>query len=215
MTQGNRTFVDKPLEKSLTQAERRAASEVRLLRAAAELISEGGVTAATFERIGQRAGLSRGLVSQRFGSKEGLINALVENVVQSFDEILFDHHIHELPPHEGLIAFVDIYLSDNDEHAVHDMYHVMLAESLCAQPALRPLFAGVHDVVRVRLRAMIEEGQRLGTVYRELDPDATAISLGAFLLGVRIQCMVDPRTDIEAVRKNAINSLRAMLGIGG
>lgn len=215
VTQGNEAFVDKQLEKTLTQAERRAASEEKLLRAAAELISEGGVVAATFERIGKRAGLSRGLVSQRFGSKEGLVNALVDDVVQRFDELLFQYHIHELAPHEAIIAFVDIYLSENDEDAVRDTYHVLLAESLGAQPALRPLFARVHDVVRDRLRQLIERGQKLGTIYKQLDADATAISLGAFLLGVRIQCMVNPDTDIDAVRTNAISSLRAMMGIKG
>ena len=58
-----------------TQAERRAESDEKLLLAAASLIAEEGFNAATFEKIGARAGYSRGLASQRFGSKDGLIEA--------------------------------------------------------------------------------------------------------------------------------------------
>ncbi len=200
-------------EKTRTQAERRAVSERKLLRAAAELVAEGGVAAATFERIGERAGLSRGLVSQRFGSKEGLINALVEDVAERFDGILFAHNVDTLPPHEALLAFIDIYLSDAEDAAIRDTYHVLLAESLATQPTLRPLFADVHDVVRERLRVLVEQGQKLGTIDRKLDADATAVSIGAFLLGIRIQCMVNPRTDVDGIRKNAAASLRAIMGI--
>jgi AcrR family transcriptional regulator len=60
-----------------TQAERRAESEQQLLRAAAEIVVQEGVAAATFESIGRRAGYSRGLAAQKFGSKQGLVEALV------------------------------------------------------------------------------------------------------------------------------------------
>ncbi len=202
------------MEKPRTQAERRAASESKLLRAAAELVAEGGVAAATFERIGERAGLSRGLVTQRFGSKEGLIHALVEDVAERFDAFLFAHHVDTLPPDEALLAFIEIYLSDTEDAAIRDTYHVLLAESLATQPTLRPLFSRVHDGVRERLRTLLENGQEAGTISRSLDPDVMAVSVGAFLLGIRIQRMINPTTDIDAIRKTAIASLRTLLGSG-
>ena len=61
-----------------TQAERRDESQRRLLEAAAALIQERGMAAATFENIGVRAGYSRGLATQHFGSKQGLIEALID-----------------------------------------------------------------------------------------------------------------------------------------
>ena len=41
-----------------TQAERRDESEQRLLQAAGEVIAQSGVSAATFEALGARAGLA-------------------------------------------------------------------------------------------------------------------------------------------------------------
>ena len=66
-----------PLDRTRrTQAQRRDESEQKLLRAAGDVIAERGVTAATFEAIGAQAGYSRGLATQKFGSKQGMIEAL-------------------------------------------------------------------------------------------------------------------------------------------
>src|SRR3979490_827553 len=60
-----------------TQAERREDSERGLVRAAIVVTAEQGVSAATFEAIGQRGGYSRSLVTRRFGSKQGLVDAVL------------------------------------------------------------------------------------------------------------------------------------------
>ena len=55
-----------------------------LLEAASDLIVEGGFDALTFAAIGERAGYSRGLVSAKFGSKDGLIDALIDRIVTTW-----------------------------------------------------------------------------------------------------------------------------------
>src|ERR1700752_4083509 len=59
-------------------------SPAKLLDAAAELISEGGYERMTMAAIGKRAGYSHGLVTARFGSKEGLLWALVDRMVNEW-----------------------------------------------------------------------------------------------------------------------------------
>src|SRR4051794_15602712 len=61
-----------------TQAERSAASEEALLRAAAELITERGLDGASLRSIGARAGTSRAMPSYHFGSKDELIAQLAQ-----------------------------------------------------------------------------------------------------------------------------------------
>src|ERR1700748_893308 len=61
-----------------TQAERAAESDRRLLRAALKLIAERGYRNTSLAAIGEEAGYSRGLVNDRFGSKAGLLWALVK-----------------------------------------------------------------------------------------------------------------------------------------
>jgi AcrR family transcriptional regulator len=60
-----------------TQAERSAASQAALLRAAAELIAERGPDGASLRSIGTRAGMSRAMPSYHFGSSDELIARIV------------------------------------------------------------------------------------------------------------------------------------------
>jgi AcrR family transcriptional regulator len=200
-----------PLTRRQTQAERKASSERRLLEAAAELVAEGGIAATTFEKVGARAGCSRGLVSQRFGSKDGLIAALVTDLKEQFEQEIAESRLDQLAPHEALIAFVDLYFSALWERPTQSAYHVLLAESISSQPELRPLFANVHDHVRDQLRGFIERAQTEGTIPASIDADATALSVGALLLGMTIQSIVNPTTDVDRVRRNAVTTLRGAL----
>jgi len=194
-----------------TQAERRAESERKLLSAAADLVAEFGIAATTFEKIGERSGYSRGLVSQRFGSKDGLIAALVSDLTDQFESALAANHLDELPPHEALIGYIDLYFSALWERPTESAYHVLLAESIGAQPQLRPLFAAAHDKVRDRLRGFIEAAQGEGTIPAAVDADATALSVGALMLGMTIQSIVNPTTDIDRVRRSVVATLRLAL----
>ncbi|XGU18697.1 TetR/AcrR family transcriptional regulator [Rhodococcus sp. 3Y1] len=51
----------------------------RLVKAAAELAAEGGSTAMSVQAVAERSGISRGSVAWHFGSKDGLLRAVVED----------------------------------------------------------------------------------------------------------------------------------------
>ncbi|MFZ2177537.1 MAG: TetR/AcrR family transcriptional regulator [Rhodococcus sp. (in: high G+C Gram-positive bacteria)] len=61
-----------------TQAERVAESSERILNAALELIAEQGFEATSIRAIADRAGFVRSMVNTRYGSKEGLLAAIIE-----------------------------------------------------------------------------------------------------------------------------------------
>src|SRR5271168_2978127 len=86
-----------------TQAERRDESERGLVKAAIAVVSEGGVSAATFEAIGQRGGYSRGLVGQRFGSKLGLIEAVISYLHDEKEAFATGHRVDSLRGLEALL----------------------------------------------------------------------------------------------------------------
>ena len=68
------------------QAEISAESRARLLLAAWELLAEGGSRATTVQAVSERAGISRGSISWHFGSKEGLIVAVVNSAFDMLAE---------------------------------------------------------------------------------------------------------------------------------
>jgi AcrR family transcriptional regulator len=61
-----------------TQKQRVEESTRRLIDAALELIAEKGFQSTTAAEIGERAGFSRNMVRDRYGTKEALLQSLVE-----------------------------------------------------------------------------------------------------------------------------------------
>ncbi|WP_340693142.1 TetR/AcrR family transcriptional regulator [Hyphomonas sp.] len=200
----------------LTQAERRDRSERELLDATIRVVSEKGVSAATFDMIGQEAGYSRGLITQRFGSKDGLIRALIEYLHGWQGEALDRERVAEMDGLTALCTFVDVNCQVLEGHDEAKAYFMLLSAAVADQLDFRVAFADSHDLQRVLIRAMIERGQATGDIRCDIDADAQALLTGCALLGLRMQCLIDPSTQIEPVRDELLAGLRARLApLGG
>ncbi len=102
--------------------ERRDAARNRLalLEAAEELVSQHGVDAVTMEAVAARAGVGKGTVFRRFGSREGLMGALLD-----FSETAWQGLVIAGPPplgpgapaQERLLAFGRSRLEQTLRHA--------------------------------------------------------------------------------------------------
>lgn len=191
-----------------TQAERRDESERRLLRAAMEVIAEQGVSAATFEAIGQKAGYSRGLATQKFGSKQGMIEALIAHLHERQDEALALAGIDQAPGFEALLGYVDHYLRQLGHDAEGRAYFMLLADAVSDLSALRSAFAASHTRVERLLEGIVIRGQDEGAIRPDLDPDAAALMVGSLLLGLSVQCLVDPAMDLDPIRETSLATLR-------
>ena len=100
-----------------TQAERRSESEEAVLQAAAELIAQYGVERASLARIGLQAGVSRGLPTHHFGSKDALVARLAlrvqERVVAMSSQLLQERERTggaAATAMEAILAVLDSYL---------------------------------------------------------------------------------------------------------
>lgn len=191
-----------------SQSDRRQQSESELLRAAAELIVERGMAAATFENIGARAGYSRGLVTQRFGSKRGLIEALIARLQVRLQHLLEAGQLGALDGLEAVLGFVDIYLRNLQQDGETRAYFVLMAGAVAEVSGLRGPFAAAHKDVELRLEALFLRGQADGSVRTNLNPDAAALMVGALLLGLSTQMLVDPDLDLEPIRETSLMTLR-------
>ncbi len=192
-----------------TQLDRRQQSESELLRAAAELIAERGVAAATFESIGQRAGYSRGLVTQRFGSKQGLIEALIARLGARVEALLDARQLDTLDGLEAVLGFVDVFLRNLTRDGEMRAYFTLMAGAVSDVSDLRAPFAAAHRDVETRLEALVLRGQREGVIRAGLNADAVALMVGALLLGLSTQLLVDPGMDLEPIRETSLAALRA------
>lgn len=191
-----------------TQAERRDESQRGLVRAAISVVSEEGVSAATFDNIASRGSYSRGLVSQRFGSKRGLIESVIGYLRDRPEGVAVKRRINELPGLEALLAFVDIYLQQLSAKDEGQAYFRLLSSAVADISPLQSLFAAEHGRIRDRLAAWVSRGQSQKTIRAEVDPNAAALMVGSLLLGVSMQILIDPSMDIEPIRRTCAATLR-------
>ncbi len=200
-----------------TQAERSALSESRMLRAAIRLIAKQGYSKTTLAQIGEASGYSRGLASHRFGSKEGLLQALVAGSAGRFFE---DQVLPAIKGHAGLEALsvmVDTYLNELvvREERLRAIY-VLMGEALGPVPEIRDVFVKLNNAFRDSARASIEEGIKDGELRADLDPVVESALFVGMLRGVAMQWVTEPGCfDLAAVRASLHDSLARHLAAGG
>ena len=173
-----------------TQAERTAESDKRMLRAALKLIGQRGYTGTSLAAIGEEAGYSRGLVTERFGSKDGLLWVLVKNMLRSYR--------HDVRASEGARVGVDRLCSVLDSHKravernepIRALYALMF-EAMGPIPQLQQEFQRLHDGFRASIERTVREGIEAGVIRADVDPAAQAVLLLGTLRGIGFQWLLD------------------------
>lgn len=205
------TLPPRPQAVRRTQAERRAESDRNLLLAAAELIAEEGFNAATFEKVGARAGYSRGLASQRFGSKDGLIEALIAYLHERSLELLTAQGEMPVTGLDAILATVDVHLRNFEHEKAIRSYFVAMAGSVATLSDQRGAFAVSHMHAKERFEEAIRVGQADGTISTDIDAEAAALMIGSLILGISTQWLIDASTDLERIRRTTLDTLRRSL----
>lgn len=198
-----------------TKQARSALSTRKLLDAAAELIAEVGLTNTTLAMIGERAGYSHGLVTRRFGSKEGLLLALVERMTIGWFETYVNPSIDEADGLEGL----RIRVSTIEEGWSISTRRMRALYSLMFEAAIQPLPSlteQIQQLNRIALQSTAEaatRGIQDGSIRADVDPQVVARQLTAMLRGVAYLVMTLPEevqvADAFADIRSYVDSLAA------
>lgn len=196
-----------------TQAERREESERRLLAAAAEIIAAEGYMACTLERVGERAGFSRGLASRKYGSKDGLIEAVIWRVSAHVHEQVDLAIADRADPLDQLLAlfdrFVELVLTDTSVRAYFVLFSAMIANRL----ETRTVFDEVQQRFGQRLEELIVAARAAGTVSAALPASHAAFMVGCLLAGIAIEAAIgfEREADPEQLRADLAAMLRRAL----
>lgn len=185
-------------------------STQRLLDAATELIAERGLAEATLAAIGERAGFSRGIVSTRFGSKEGLLWALVERSTEPWMPMVTGQD----GGGTGFERMVALIRAIGD-HAKHDprsmrVLQRVIIEAAESSPALHARLQHSVHVIRQYARKLFEDGIADGSIRPETDPTVAADLLVTTLRGISYQWFLYPdEVDLAELHDGLIDNLRA------
>ena len=194
-----------------TQAERREQSERGLVEAAIAIIGLRGVSAMTFETIGEESGYSRSLVTQRFGSKLGLVQAVIAHLHAKLMLLFAESGIAKLPGLDSLLGYTELYLREVAGSEELRSYFKLLSASVADSDELRSAFAEEHERVRKALAARVRQAQSEGSIRMELDADAVATLIGSLQFGIAMQLLVDPATKLDPLLSAGVSVLRAGL----
>lgn len=197
-----------------TQAQRRTHSERRIIRAAIELFSKQGYLRTTLTQVGEVAKCSGGLVSHRFGSKEGLLFAVVENISHRFHEDQLLPFIEEGTAEASLAQYIEIYLKEivTRENHVRALY-VIMGEALGPVPEVRGRISRLNKGHREMLATILERGIESEEFDCSVHPDLAATMILGLIRGVTMQFLADPRSIkieqlVPEVQRHALEIVR-------
>jgi AcrR family transcriptional regulator len=197
-----------------TQTERRAESDQRILNAAMKLIARNGAARSSLADIGVAAGYSRGLPSERFGTKVELLKALVDSMDAWF-AVRVQVALKGKRGLDAVLARAAVHLDGAIRSPVATMaLHGLYVESLSVIPELRPHMATLSEGYRQAFIAHLREGQRLGEIRRDINCSHQAsIILGA-LRGLTHQAFInDATTNLKAAKPALLDTLRQALRV--
>lgn len=188
-----------------TQEQRRAETERRVLDAAIALIARTGSRGVTLAQVGEAAGYSRGIVYHQFGSRERLLEAVVDEARR------FDVPEYQGNGLEHLVRIVEAYVRNVAKRTPSARAFLQLwGEAIAADPAVMPLFAQRDADFRQFLAAVVRQGVADGSIRDDVDPAAAAVLLLAMVRGTGLQLIAEPPVrNLPALVREATRSVRA------
>ena len=212
MEQARKTITDL---KPLTQAERTAQSDTRMLEAAVKLIVQQGTEKTTLKAVGELAGYSRGLAGYRFGSKAGLYSFVVKSIGEDWLKALTEVTRGKFGL-AAICAATDAHYRFCLEAPDHvRAFYMLWFESVSPQSDVKPVIEGIHARRQQDVANWISAGIEKGEVDAGVDPDIAAHQFCAGINGIVYQWLVKPE-DVDTIRvlhDNLKTIMGSLLGV--
>lgn len=161
-----------PLGKPRAERADAARNRELLLAAARAMIAEDGVENVTMDALAERAGVGKGTVFRRFGSRAGIFRALLDDSEYRFQERVLSGPPPlgpGAPPRERIIAYGRLRIGFLEEH---------LVIARAAMDFTRPVPGGTVSMTVAHLRMLLA-----AVPEPPPDPDGMAVLLTGALEG--------------------------------
>ena len=184
----------------------------RIVAAMRESVGTLGAAGATFDRVAQLAGVSRGLLHYYFGSKERL---LVE-VVRHDTELRVAALERNLAPADSLDAVVDVLVNQVRAFLAEDpASQAVIYEMFSASrhnDELRVEMAKLYTQTRDHIATALRDKNEAGVLKLREDPGDVASILLSLADGITMQLISDPDWDSDSAFQLGIHTARFLLG---
>lgn len=168
----------------------------RIVNVAARFIARNGARGTSLSDIAAEAGVSQAGLLYHFGSKEALLNAVLDRHLAFTEQWLWGDG-----PDPGLaivwiiVKYVANWPSqpnDDSEYSLIGMNTVVLAENLGEDTDLHPRLVEGYRTTIDRVAATLRSAQQRGEIRRDVDPRLKAMEIIAFCYGLEAAWAVNP-----------------------
>jgi AcrR family transcriptional regulator len=187
-------------------------STSRLLAAAAELFATRGYRQTTLADIGERAGYSHGLVTRRFGSKQGLVVALLDHMIEVWIQGSLQSAIDRRTGISGIRAFYAAFCANATANSNNlKALESLMFEGLWGEPEFKERLIIVQKHGQEMFRDLVQGGQKAGTVRPDADADAIAVMASTALRGATYLWLLEEDYDFCAALETFADVLEVLL----
>jgi len=151
------------------------------MEVAERLFLQKGFDGTSIRDLSREAGINVAMISYYFGSKENLLQAIVEQKSNYARLKLQEYNsMAELSPFEKLSLIVDYYA---DKILSNPGYHQLLHKELHndQRPELRGIIRSILEKNWVEIRKVIQEGQDDGSLKKDIDSTLVIMTIFGFL----------------------------------
>jgi AcrR family transcriptional regulator len=167
-------------------------SRERLIEAATRLFAERGYRDASVQAIGEAAGISRGSIFWHFGSKEGLLWAVVQRAFARWEAETLVPEVGDARGEEAIGRALRAHRRFlADEGGTLRLLFVLMFEALGPRPELAGEFARLHRDLRVLATPWLQEAVTDGDFRGDVDPEAIVTLIIGALGGIVYQYLLD------------------------
>jgi AcrR family transcriptional regulator len=187
--------------RTFTEAARRA----QIIEAAIDTIAEVGFGKASLARIGERVGISKGLIGYHFAGKDDLIKQVVTDVVEAGRAYILPRVFAESTGPAMLRAYIESNLAFMREHRNYMVAVVeILRNGAFTTDSGRRVDGQDVDVAAHLLKDQLARLQAEGELRSDFDPGVMAVAIRATIDVVPHRLVRDPDFDIDSYSREVI-----------
>jgi AcrR family transcriptional regulator len=192
-------------ERTFTEAARRA----QIVEAAIDTIAEVGFARASLARIGDRIGISKGLIGYHFAGKDDLIKQVVFEILEQGKAYMRPRILAEAATGSSFLrAYIGSNLAFMKEHRNHMVAIVEIARGGITADGKQRFYgdADIDEAVQV-LEEHLAHFQAAGELRPDFDPRVTAVAIRAAIDAVPRRLAHDPNLDVDNYAREIANIL--------
>ncbi len=193
-----------------TQPERTAAARAAIVAAAIDVLGSEGHRALTNTRLQEASGHSRGLVGYHFGSREKLLEAVVDSIRDDFiADLVRSPQVESLAGLQATVRLVDTYLRELVRDPRRNLATLVLTvASIREMPNLQTSIRRLNDGLRRGVGDLLARGLEDGSIRADTELAAAAVTIVSMLRGTTIQWLAVPDVvGVEVARREITNAI--------